>query len=121
METRRWTNPALPQTLYIAIILFYLDAAFSLVFGGLTSMVIVLLAAGEVAAGFGIANEKKWGYILGIAIASLNLLPLALYVAGHGLGSLFDPALLLQAIFPIALFALLVHPMSREYQKIWFR
>jgi len=27
---------------------------------------------------------------------------------------------LLTALFPVALFALLVHPMSREYQKIWF-
>ena len=26
----------------------------------------------------------------------------------------------LYAVFPVALFALLVHPMSREYQKIWF-
>jgi hypothetical protein len=24
-------------------------------------------------------------------------------------------------LFPVALFALLLHPMSRDYQRIWFR
>jgi hypothetical protein len=28
--------------------------------------------------------------------------------------------LLIYAIFPVARFALLVHPQSRQYQKVWF-
>ena len=30
-------------------------------------------------------------------------------------------ALLVNAMFPVALFALLLHPQSRDYQRIWFR
>lgn len=119
METRRWTNPSLPQTLQIAVVLLYIDAAFSL-FSGFTNPLIMALAAGAIGAGFGIANEKKWGYWLGMAVTSLNLLPFVLYVLSHGLGSLFRPSLLINALFPVVLFALLIHPMSREYQKIWF-
>lgn len=120
METRRWTNPSQPQTLYIAVFLLYIDAAFSLLLGGFLNPLVLVVAAGAIAAGFGIANEKKWGYWLGVVVATLNLLPFVLYVGGHGVGAIFSPALLMQALFPVALFALLVHPMSREYQRIWF-
>jgi hypothetical protein len=119
METRRWTNPSQPQTLYMATFLLYINAVFSLLFGGFGIITLVLVVA-SVAAGFGIANEQRWGYLLGVAVAVLDLLPFALYIYDHGLGSIFDVTLLLQALFPIALFALLVHPMSRQYQKIWF-
>lgn len=120
METRRWTNPSLPQTLYIAVILLYMDAVFSLVFGGFTNPLLLAFAAGSVGAGYGIANEKKWGYVLGVVITALNLIPFVLYVLSHGIGSLFRVTLLINALFPVVLFALLVHPLSREYQKIWF-
>ncbi len=121
METKRWTNPSLPQTLYIAVVLLYMDAVFTLLFGGFTNPLVIAFAAAGVAAGFGIANEKKWGYWLAIAVASLNLLPLVIYVLSHGIGSLFKITLLINALFPVVQFALLVHPMSREYQKIWFK
>jgi hypothetical protein len=55
-----------------------------------------------------------------VAIAVLGLLPFVLAIATGGLTTIFSPTLLLAALFPVALFALLVHPMSREYQKIWF-
>ena len=35
MNERRWFNNTQPQTLQIAVILLYIDAAFSLIFGGL--------------------------------------------------------------------------------------
>ena len=33
METRRWINQSQPQTLYIAVFLLYINAAFTLLFG----------------------------------------------------------------------------------------
>jgi len=120
METRRWTNPSQPQTLYIAVFLLYINAAFTLLFGGLFNPLLLVLAIGEIASGFGIANEKKWGYWLGVAVAALGLVPIILYIATSGVGSVFNVGLLINALFPVALFALLVHPQSREYQRIWF-
>ncbi len=117
METRRWTNPTQPQTLQIAVILLYINA----VFGALSFTPIALaLAAGQAGAAFGIANEKRWGYLLGLAVAVLGLLPFALYILGSGVGSIFNLQLLISLIFPVALFALLIHPQSRDYQRIWF-
>ena len=116
MESRRWVNPGQPQTLQIAVFLLYFNAAFTALFGGLFSVFGLLLIAGGAGAGFGIANERKWAYVLGIV---MSVLPFALryYVyenpfAGVGLLSL---------MFEIALVALLVHPQSRDYQRIWFK
>jgi hypothetical protein len=120
METRRWTNPSQPQTLYMATFLLYFNAVFGVLFGSIFSPIGFVAVIGAVAAGFGIANEKRWGYLLGVAVAILDLVPFLLYILSNGVSSLFDVSLLLAALFPVALFALLVHPMSREYQKIWF-
>jgi hypothetical protein len=101
----------------MATFLFYIDAFFAILS---FSPLSILLAAGMVASGFGIANERRWGYVLGVAFAVLGLLPLTLFILAHGIGSLFSVSVLLAALFPVALFALLVHPLSRDYQKIWF-
>lgn len=121
METQRWVNQAQPQTLYIAVILLYLDAGLAVLFGRVGSIFTLALVAGAVAAGFGIANERKWGYWLGIAIAAFGLYPYLLVAATGHLGLLFDPRVLIGLAFAIAKFALLAHPMSRDYYKIWFK
>ena len=118
METRRWINQSQPQTLYIAVFLLYVNAAF-LVFDLLSARALPLLwvafAVGQVAAGYGIANERKWGYYLGVAMAffpfGLRLYIGASLLAGNALALLFE----------IALIALLLHPQSREHQRIWFK
>jgi len=112
VEPRRWVNQTLPQTLHIAVLLLYLNAFFSIL-AGFTAGAIILVVIGfaQVAAGKGIANERRWGYYLGVGMAVLATVAL-LWVGGSGLiGLLFD----------VALIALLVHPQSRDYQKIWFR
>jgi hypothetical protein len=119
METRRWTNPSQPQTLYIATFLLYANAIIILIFA--FGPIALVLAAGDALGGFGIANEKRWGYILSVCVAVLGLLPLVLVILANGATYILHPEVLLAAVFPVALFALLVHPMSREYQKIWFR
>ncbi len=119
MDSRRWFDPHQPQTLQVSQILLYINAFFgALAFltGAPFSLITALGCGG---AAFGIANEKRWGYTLGIVVATLDLL-LVVVVAG-GFTGLFSGTALIPFIFAAALVAALVHPMSREYQKIWFR
>jgi hypothetical protein len=111
MSANRWLDRTQPQTLYMAVILLYINAAFLL----LSGFVLLPVAAGGVAAGYGIANEKKWGYGLGIAMAILPFVLQLLF-----LGNPFATSLI-NLMFEIALLALLLHPQSREYQRIWFK
>ncbi len=115
METPRWTNPSLPQTLQIAVWLFYIDAVFDLLLGGGNPLGVVLGLA-SIGAGLGIASERKWGYTLGLAVAGLRVLPLALLLPSNPFALLS-----LGTLFAIARFALLLHPQSRQYRKIYFR
>lgn len=117
METRRWTNPHQPQTLQIAVFLLYANAFFNVLYTlmGYYPGFFVLIAAGGVAAGYGIANEQKWGYGLGVGMA---FLPFVLRIA-FGVG-IFSTGLI-SLMFEIALVALLLHAQSRDYQRIWFK
>ncbi len=123
METRRWTNPTQPQTLQIAVFLLYIEAVFGVLFGQIFWLPPfgLLIVAGQAAGGFGIANEKKWGYRLAVTVAALALVPAVLIVLSDGVSSILNISFLISLVFPVALFALLVHPMSRDYQRIWFR
>ena len=115
MAQRRWVNPGQPQTLQIAVFLLYFNAIFFALFGGLGSGFGILIVAAGVASGYGIANERKWGYGLGLAVA---FLPFAFsLLAGDGL---FGSGGAITLMFQIALVALLLHPQSRDYQRVWF-
>src|SRR6185369_206535 len=96
----------------------YIDAGFGLLFGVVTTSVLLglLTIVGLAAGGFGIANEKKWGY--GVAVLAA-VLQVALLLAVGGSEVLGFP-LILNLIFDGALVALLLHPQSRDYQRIWF-
>jgi hypothetical protein len=118
MQTRRWVNHSQPQTMQIAVFLLYFDAVFSaLAFLRSTSLILLILVAAQAGAGYGIANEKKWGYWLGVAMA---FAPFILRMVFLGPGYLLSGDAL-SLMFEIALVALLLHPQSREYQRIWFR
>ena len=109
---QRFFAPSQPQTLQAATILFYFVAFFALV-GSFGAALPFAVAYG--ASGFGIANGKKWGYIVGLMVAGLRL---ALQLVGQTMTSaLNDP---IGLMFAVALVALLLHPQSRQYQKIWF-
>ncbi len=116
MNDRKFLNMQQPQTLVIGTLLLYLNAFFGLLsgLGGFAPMlpIAVAMAAG----GFGIANEKKWGYGLGVVGAVLNF---ALLVILVGLSGIFG-RFIISALFDGALVLLLLHPMSRDYQRIWF-
>ena len=115
MESRRWLNQSQPQTLQVAVFLLYLNGIFALLFGGLFYAFGLVIIVGSVAAAYGIANERKWGYGLGVAMA---FLPFALAIA-NGVSLLGGG--ILNLLFEVALVALLLHPQSRDYQRIWFK
>ena len=116
MNQWKWVNQFQPQTLVIATILCYIDAVFGLIFGFATSprrLIVLGLALG----GFGIANEKKWGYAVAVTGAVLQVVML---FAVFGADVLTSTAII-SLLFDGALVALLLHPESREYQRIWFK
>ena len=64
-----------PRPSYIATILCYIDAVFGLLFGVFADLgaraLVVIVALG--AGGFGIANEKRWGYAVAVVGAVLQV------------------------------------------------
>jgi hypothetical protein len=108
---QRFFDPSQPQTLQIATVLLYIDAFFTLLAGSFGLPFAVVFAG----AAYGMANGKKWGYILALAVAVLRLV---LMLAGDSMTDALDDPIGL--MFGIALVALLLHPQSREYQKIWY-
>lgn len=132
MTSRVWVNPRQPQTLYIAQILLYIQGGIALFFGlpGLVgrvelfgsgllgSVVVLLMSVGFVAAAFGIANERRWGYRLATAAALSPFLLRLEGLASDGIGGLLSNPITL--VFDVALVALILHPVSSSYQKIWF-
>jgi hypothetical protein len=119
VSERRFLNQFQPQTLVIGTMLCYLDAIFGFLFGVISTSVVLALVtiAGLAIGGYGIANEKKWGYGLAVAAAVLQVVMLISVAGTDVLGF----PLLLNLLFDGALVALLVHPQSREYQRIWFK
>jgi hypothetical protein len=110
----RFVNQSQPQTLFGATILCYIDAFFGIIS---FSPILLVIAIGLGLGGFGIANEKKWGYSVAVVAAVIQL---ALLLLIYGIGVLGFPQIL-TLMFDGLLVALLLHPMSRDYQRIWFR
>lgn len=125
-----------PQTLQIATWLLYINGFFALVelvdgggvlhyfkeryaFGFFLGLAIV---STYIVGGFLMANERKAGWRISvIAAASPFVLT---YIAYSQIGAslryrIFGGSLLSFA-FDAALLALLVHPQSREHQRIWY-
>jgi hypothetical protein len=117
MRIERWVNPTQPQTLQIAVFLFYFNAVLGLLFGQFAGLIGFAFLVGDISAALGIANEYKWGYLLGVGMSLLPFVFTAFLLLG-GSHVQFDA---LNLMFDIALVALLVHPQSRDYQRIWFK
>lgn len=114
----KWLDKSHPQTLYLATVLLYINAAFWLIELLLGDYIAGALAVGAIFAGIGLANEKKAGYWGAIAVAALNLFFLLTLFWFGGFASI---SLVINVLFAIALMALLVHPMTRNYERIWFK
>jgi hypothetical protein len=114
----KWINPHQPQTLYMAVILCYVEAFFAVLSLGALSQFGLLVTVALAAGAFGIANEKRWGYALAVAGAVLQVL---LFIGYGGISALGNVQVLISFAFDVLLVVLLLHPMSRSYQRIWFK
>ena len=115
MNQRRWINQSQPQTLQGAVIFSYLNAVLALIltFGHAAYFVVLLALA---VAAFGIANDRRWGYWGAIVLGGIYCVGLlVLLIAGGGFGAILD------LLFGGILMALLLHPESRHYERIWFK
>lgn len=138
-----------PQTLQIATWLLYIDGVFTFLAvidrSGVEGYIIrrfglgLVVALGVVAlyafGGLLMANERRLGWRLAVAA---SLAPFVLNILGtrsalstfafgsrvgiydHITGRIFGGSTI-GLIFNVALIALLLHPQSREHQRIWFR
>src|ERR1700677_3809187 len=113
MERRKWFDSIQPQTLQIAVILLYINAAFGILSaigaGGIGLLILPIILEGLAA--YGIANERRKGYIGGIILSAIfAALSVALFVDIGGF------SLLLNVVFSTALFFALRPPMTRDYR-----
>lgn len=130
---RRWLNPSQPDLLQIATMIGYFRGVMILLFGldlqyivfparGLLRLLVPALLAGGA---YLLANGRRNGWqllVLGAALPLMArlLLGFGISLAGDDLPSIspidYDE---IGLIFEIALVALLVHPRSRQYEKVW--
>lgn len=124
----QWLNRSHPPTLQAAVFLGYLTAVFELLIGGrgipyVPAPVTILALLGLAVGAFVTANNRRWGYVLLAACASLIAVAFIVNVVDAILsGTRLDTTLLLlnHTVFPTALAVAVIHTQSREYQKIWF-
>lgn len=93
----------------------YLEAVFAILFGRVRSWGFLFITIGFILGALGVSNEKKSGYYVAVATASLNVAITVLLLLTSGLRVIF--ALLIAVV----LLVLLLHRQSRGYQRIWFR
>ncbi len=129
MGNFRFLDPSQPQTLVSAVVLSYLNGALLLLFGGapyffigglIGFLVVKAIPLLQIAGGFGIANERRWGYWVAVAGAGAYLVDLLMTVLLGSAGAFFGISALLSLLFAGLLVFLLLHPVSREYRHIWF-
>jgi hypothetical protein len=138
IDFRRWFDRMAPQTLQIATMLLYLNGFFAVigfmdktdwvgyarvekgVIGTLVGLVVVLAF---VASGLLMANDRRLGYHLGLFAAfSPFLLRFWIYSdTSAPLWNRISGGNTVSLIFDVALCALLLHPLSRDHQRIWYR
>ncbi|MBD35145.1 MAG: hypothetical protein CL512_00055 [Actinobacteria bacterium] len=108
MQERRWINRYQPQTLVTGTMLLYIEGVFNMIRNNQLLLLVGLLMF---PAGYLIANDKKIGWKLGV---TASIAAIIIRIVGYG-------NFLFSLIFPVVLAALLLHPTSREHQKIWFK
>ena len=114
MNNVRIFNRSLPQMLNTAQLLLYLNGVLDLVFIGGTGYGLILPIA-EALGAFGLANEKKWGYWVALVGASL---PVLFFLTQMSSGVYFSGLITILIRGMIIVF--LLHPQSRDYQKLYF-
>ncbi|SHE75169.1 hypothetical protein SAMN02745225_01511 [Ferrithrix thermotolerans DSM 19514] len=122
MRSLKLVNSTHPQTLMIATILLYVNALFAIVnvalYSGYSTALSLVGIVLPIAGAYGIANDKKWGYYVGVVAAAIPVVIIILFVVEFGLGVITGD--FLQVILSLVPFVLLIHPQSRTYVNTWF-
>jgi hypothetical protein len=127
-----------PQTMQIATWLLYLNGFFALIGfmdksdwtgiariekGALGSLVGLIAVASFIAGGYLMANDRRIGYRLAL-VAALSPFILRIWILwsypGWGAIDKITGNDTIGFIFEAALCALLLHPQSREHQRLWY-
>lgn len=116
--SNQFFNQSLPQTLVLGQLLCYVSAFLDIIDGAVATSrgVALLIIFGLFLGGLGIANERKWGYLIAVGASGLQVL---MYIVIFRM-DVFLFQVLIGFAFDLALFALLVHPQSRNHQRVWF-
>ena len=130
MESRRVTNPALPRGLYVAQLLLYVWAVYAIVWSGIWAWagedrggalaLAFMFGFARALAAYGVSNEGKWGYWLGLIVCGVTIIPTVNDVV-HQPSLLLHPDVLVLFVLPFAVFFHLLEPSSRDYARTWFR
>lgn len=139
LDPRRWFDRMQPQTMQIATWLLYLNGFFAFIGlldrsdwigyarsskGTLGLVVGLAIVASHVLSGFFMANDRRLGYHLAL-VAAFSPFVLRFWVLSDvsyaSLGDKVTGGNTISFLFEIALCALLLHPHSREHQRLWYR
>ena len=138
LDPRKWFDRMQPQTMQIATWLLYLNGFFALIGfmdksdwigfarvdkGALGSLIGLVVVASFIGGGYLMANDRKIGYRLAL-IAAFSPFALRIWILWSIPGtSVIDKITgndTIGFIFEAALCALLLHPQSREHQRLWY-
>ena len=138
LDPRKWFDRMQPQTMQIATWLLYLNGFFALIGfmdksdwigfarvdkGALGSLIGLVVVASFIGGGYLMANDRKIGYRLAL-IAAFSPFALRIWLLWSFPGtSVIDKITgndTIGFIFEAALCALLLHPQSREHQRLWY-
>jgi len=137
LNPKRWFDRMQPQTLQIATWLLYLNGFFALVDlidgGGYLNVIRLRYTGGVLigvisvalyaAGGWLMANDRKLGYRLAL-VAALSPFVLRLWAYQGIPAGVYDKisdGSTLELLFDVALCAVILHPQSRQHQKIWYK
>jgi len=138
LDPRKWFDRMQPQTLQIATWLLYLNGFFALIGfmdksewtgdariekGALGSLVGLIAVASFIAGGYLMANDRRIGYRLALVAAfSPFILRIWIFWSNTEWGAIdkITGNDTIGFIFEAALCALLLHPQSREHQRLWY-
>ena len=122
MESRRLLNDAQPRPLFLAQFALYVWAPFTVVQSVLSgfSAYVLLLAPLLALMAWGLSNESRWAYWMGIIVSALSLIPV-LNDLVHRPSLLLHIDFLGRLAFPLIVIGLLTQPESREYERVWFQ
>ena len=138
LDPRKWFDRMQPQTMQIATWLLYLNGFFALIGfmdksdwtgiariekGALGSLVGLIAVASFIAGGYLMANDRRIGYRLAL-VAAFSPFILRIWILwSYPRWGAIDKITgndTIGFIFEAALCALLLHPQSREHQRLWY-